>query len=172
MELDRERIEEAVRAVADRLGGEWLLIGGALVALWIEARRTTEDVDFVPIGGVENPRLALLDFAHDLGLPVEALNSAADFFVGRIAGWRDEIEVLHRGARGTIYRPSATLFLLLKIGRLSARDFADCEALLAKAAAESLPIDSARVRRALDALPPAEHRATASRRTRLRARLP
>jgi len=172
MEIDRERIQKAVHAVADRLGGDWLLVGGALVALWIQSRRTTEDVDLVPLGGVESPRHALLNFTHELGLPIEALNSAADFFVERIAGWRDEIEVLHRGTRGTIYRPSPTLFLLLKIGRLSARDFADCDALLSKARAESLLIDTARVRQVLDALPPAEQRATAARRTRLRALLP
>ena len=171
MELDRRRIETVVQAVADRLDGDWLLVGGALVALWFEPGRTTEDVDLVGIGGGAERRLELLGLASDLGLPVEALNSAADFFVERVPGWRDEVEVLRRGKRGTVYRPTPTLFLILKAGRLSDRDLLDCEGLLDKAAAESLPVDVSRVRAALDAQTPAEDEDLARRRARLRRRL-
>src|SRR5207248_11476848 len=47
LEFDRAAIERVVAAIADELDGEWLLIGGALVALWIEPRRVTEDIDVV-----------------------------------------------------------------------------------------------------------------------------
>lgn len=169
--MDRQRIDAVVQAVADRLDGEWLLVGGSLVALWIEPRRTTEDVDLVPVRGSKDARMALLGLAADLGLPVEALNSAADFFVERIPGWTDEIEVLRKGRRGTIYRPSPTLFLLLKIRRLSEEDLRDCLALLKKAARESLAVDPGAVLRGIDALRAPEDEGVRGRRGVLRARL-
>lgn len=169
--MDRQRIDTVVQAVADRLDGEWLLVGGSLVALWIEPRRTTEDVDLVPVRGAKDARMALLGLAADLGLPVEALNSAADFFVERIPKWTSEIAVLRKGKRGTIYRPSATLFLLLKIRRLSEGDLSDCVALFDKAAKESLPLDAARVLREIDALPEPEDEGVRGRRDLLRKRL-
>jgi hypothetical protein len=104
--------------------------------------------------------------AKDLGLPVEALNTAADFFVERIPGWKDELETLRRGKRGTVFRPSATLFLLLKLERLSERDLADCVAAL-----DLWPVDADRVTRALDALAPTDDPALAARRRGLRRRL-
>lgn len=169
--MDRRRIDAIVQAVADRLDGDWLLVGGSLVALWIEPRRTTEDVDLVPVRGSKDARMALLGLAADLGLPVEALNSAADFFVERIPGWTEEIAVLRKGRRGTVHRPSPTLFLLLKIRRLSEADLRDCSALLDKAARESLVVDAARVAREIDALPAAEDEGVRGRRRLLRARL-
>jgi hypothetical protein len=166
--LDRDRLEQVVRAIADRLPGEWLLVGGALAALWLEPRRTTEDVDVMGLGGTAEERMALLGLAAELGLPVEALNSAADFFVRRIDGWRDELEPFVEGARGRIYRPTATLFVLSKLGRLSEHDLADCLAAITRARAEGLRLDPARLRGALDALPPAGEPAQASRRDALR----
>src|SRR3989442_906774 len=49
--LDRERLDAIVAAIGDQLEGEWLLIGGALAALWFAPRRTTEDVDIVGLRG-------------------------------------------------------------------------------------------------------------------------
>ncbi len=169
--MDRQRIDAVVQAVADRLDGEWLLVGGSLVALWIDTGRTTEDIDLVPVRGSKDARMALLGLAADLGLPVEALNSAADFFVERIPKWTDEIVVLRKGKRGTVYRPSPTLFLLLKIRRMSEEDLADCLGLLDKTAKEALPLDAARVLREMESLPAHEERGVRGRRDRLRKRL-
>jgi hypothetical protein len=74
-------------------------------ALWLESRRTTEDVDIVGLQGTAEERMALMRLATELDLPVEAVNSAADSFVRRIDGWRDELELFRRGARGRVYRP-------------------------------------------------------------------
>jgi hypothetical protein len=167
VDLDRARLEWIVEAVADRLPGDWLLVGGALVALWLEPRRTTEDVDIVGLAGTGDERLALLRLAAELGLSVEALNSAADFFVRRIDGWQDELEPFRSGSRGRIHRPSVTLFLLLKLGRLSEQDLADCLAALARAASEGLRLDAGRVLSALDTLPPTADAELARRRRRL-----
>ena len=169
--MDAERIRAIVHEIGERLEGDWLLIGGGLVALWIEPGRMTEDLDIVGMTGCEDPRFALLQLAEDLGLPVETLNSAADFFVRRIDGWEREVELLHSGSVGRVFRPSATLFLLLKLGRLSAQDLSDCVALLQKVGAESLPLDRARVLAALDGLGTTDDESLSGRRERLQARL-
>jgi len=153
VELDRARIEEVLDAILDRLHGDWLLVGGALVALWLVPRRVTEDIDLVGLTGAPDERLRVMELADEIGLPVEAVNSAADFFVRRIAGWRNEIEIFRTGPRVRIYRPTPTLFLLLKIGRLSEQDLADCLAMIARADDEHLLLDRERVLPALSALP-------------------
>jgi hypothetical protein len=163
-ELNRDAIERIVRAIGDRLDGQWLIVGGAALALWVAPRRVTEDVDVVPILQTGSERLALLELAEQLGLPIEAVNSAADFFVRRIDGWELQLELLHRGARSPVYRPNATLMLLLKLGRLSERDLEDCKLVLATGAA----VDRARLERALAALPASDDAALVERRRELR----
>lgn len=163
--LDRERLDEIVAAVCERLEGEWLLIGGAIAALWFEPRRTTEDVDILGLKGTSSERLALFELADSLGLPVESMNSAADFFVQRIPDWREHLVPFRSGAKGTVYRPSATLFLLLKIGRLDERDLEDCRALIA---AKTEAFDRRRVLAAIDALDETADPAVIARRDELR----
>ncbi|MEO8551616.1 MAG: hypothetical protein ABI678_16675 [Kofleriaceae bacterium] len=131
--FDRDRIRALLELAADTLEGEWLLIGGAVAAAWFSPGRTTEDIDLVGLAGTADERMALMELAAGQGLPVEAVNSAADFFVRRIPGWRLELVPFVTGARATIFRPSATLFLLLKIARLSSSDLEDCLGLLALA---------------------------------------
>lgn len=170
-ELDRHRLEGVIEAMAEHLEGDWLLIGGALVALWLEPRRVTEDMDIIGLTGTQEERFRLMQFAEGAGLPIEAVNTAADFFVRRIAGWRDEIELFRSGRRARIYRPTPTLFLLLKMGRLSEQDLADCLALINKTHSDGLPLDRERVLAAIEALSPAEDRAILARRNLLREAL-
>ncbi len=99
LELDQQRISGLLDQLGARLNGEWLLVGGALVSIWVEPRRVTQDIDLIGLTGSPNERLDLMDAVFALGLPIEAVNSAADFFVHRIPGWRDEIEVLRRYSR-------------------------------------------------------------------------
>lgn len=156
-DLDRERLEALLSAMAERLNGDWLLVGGALAALWLdEPGRTTEDVDLVGLSGASEGRLALMQFAQEMGLPIEAVNSAADFFVRRIPGWQEEIEIFRTGPTSRIYRPTPTLFLLLKIDRLSEQDLGDCLATIEKARGAGLRLDAARVLSALDTLEPSD----------------
>lgn len=170
-DLDRERLEALLSAMTERLHGDWLLVGGALAALWLdEPGRTTEDVDLIGLSGAPEERLTLMQFAQEMGLPIEAVNSAADFFVRRIPGWQEEIELFRSGQKSRIYRPTATLFLLLKLDRLSEQDLADCVATVDKARSAGFRLDSARVLAVLDALPPADA-ALEERRRRLRQAL-
>ncbi|MCC6525466.1 MAG: hypothetical protein IT373_22635 [Polyangiaceae bacterium] len=170
-DLDAARLDAIVSAVCARLDGQWLLIGGALVALWLEPRRVTEDVDLIGLGGSADERYALMELAAELGLPVEAVNSAADFFVRRISGWRGELVEWRRGARGVVYRPSATLFVLLKVPRLSEQDLADCLAAVEHGRRTGEVVDGARVARALSLLPAAADDEQSARRARLREAL-
>lgn len=171
LRFDKARIDGLVALAADQLEGDWLLIGGAAAATWFSAARTTEDVDLVGLAGSADERLALMNLAASAGIPVEAVNSAADFFVRRIDGWRDELVVLVRGPRATIYRPSATLFLLLKLERLTAVDLADCVALLNHCTAAGEAVDVARVRSRLAALAPTADAGRQQRRLELAATL-
>lgn len=159
--LDRARIESILDELLIRLPGDWLLVGGGLVAIWIEPRRVTEDLDLIGLQSPSEQRFQLMTLAEAVGLPIEAVNSAAEFFVRRIEGWRDELELVRSSEHARLFRPSPTLFLLLKIARLSAQDLEDCLALLAKC---DTPIDLERVLHALSALGPGEDPEVTSRR--------
>jgi hypothetical protein len=166
--FDRSRIQALLELAGERLEGEWLLIGGGAAASWFAPERTTEDLDLIGLGGTQAERFALMELAAAAAIPIEAVNSAADFFVRRIDGWRDQMIELHRGSRSTIYRPNATLFLLLKIGRLSAVDLDDCLALLKHVEGSNEPVDRDRVRDQLRALPQSDDLLLQQRRAALR----
>lgn len=169
VELDRVRIERFLARAADRLEGDWLLVGGAAAAVWFAPDRVTEDIDLVGRAGTNAERLRLLEVAEEEGLPVEAVNSAADFFVRRVPRWDAEGVVICRGATATIRRPTATTFLLLKLGRLSEQDLDDCLALLDWCRTHGEPIDRAQVHAAVAALPETRDAALTERRARLTA---
>lgn len=171
LRLDRARIERFLVAAGDRLTGDWLLIGGAAAAVWFSHGRVTEDVDLIGLAGTAAQRLQLMELAMAEGLPIEAVNSAADFFVHRIPDWRSALEVLRHGASATIYRPTPTLFLLLKCRRLSEADLEDCRALIRFARAQALTVEVARVAAELDGLAATTDAALAERRRMLREAL-
>jgi hypothetical protein len=160
--LSKERIQ---------LEGDWVLVGGALAALWFSPDRVTEDIDLIALSEHPDRRYALMDFALAQELPLEAVNSAADFFLRRFPRWTEELELLHAGPAARIFRPTPTLFLLLKIGRMSEADLADCLGLLDLAANDGLAVDRARVLTHLAALAPPESGRAALRREQLRKAL-
>jgi hypothetical protein len=167
VELDRSRIERFLARAADTLVGDWVLIGGAAAAVWFAPGRTTEDIDLVGSEGTNAERLRVMEVADEQGLPVEAVNSAADFYVRRIPDWSREVVLLRQGTSARIYRPTATMFLLLKIGRLGEQDLDDCLGLLQWCGEHSEPLDRARVSAALAQLAPTTDVALAERRSQL-----
>jgi hypothetical protein len=167
--FDRARIEALLHLAGERLEGEWLLVGGASAAAWFSPARTTEDLDLIGLAGTQAERFSLMELAAAAAIPIEAVNSAADFFVRRIPDWRQQLVELHRGSRATIFRPSATLFVLLKLRRLTETDLDDCTALLRHVRATGEAIDRVRVVAALDALVDTADAALARRREALRA---
>lgn len=169
--LGRAHLEAILRAVVDELDGDFVVVGGAAAALWLTPRRITNDIDIFPVAGRGHNQLELMRLAVRLGLGVEAVNSAADFFVQRIPGWSEDLEVMLAGRRGRILRLSATVFLLSKLERLSETDAADCRAVLALAQAGKARVDGGRVLAALEALPRTEDQRLRRRRQALRRAL-
>jgi hypothetical protein len=169
--LSKERIQRLMEAAGEQLTGDWVLVGGALAALWFAADRVTVDVDLISLPDRPERRYELMDFALAQGLPLEAVNSAADFFLRRIPGWVDDLEILHAGARARIFRPTPTLFLILKCGRMSEADLSDCLGLLALAQRTGMSMDRARVLAHLAGLPVPESEDALTRRETLREAL-
>ena len=168
--LDTRTLQRFVELVGKRLEGRWIVIGGAVFPLLGVTHRVTVDIDIAgPEDAARSQTLTLMDLTEELGLPVEAINQAGDFFLRRIRGWEDHLVEIHRGPRASIQLPDATLFLLLKLNRLSEADLGDCEEMLKLARRLGDPIDTGRIRRtARQALARAEG---ADRRQRLEALL-
>lgn len=169
--LSKDLILRLIEAAGEQLTGDWVLVGGALAALWFSPDRVTEDVDLIAVAERPDRRFELMDFALAQGLPLETVNSAADFFLRRFPRWTEDLELLHAGAQARIFRPTPTLFMLLKVGRMSEADLGDCLGLLELAERDGLALDRARVLAHLVALAEPESGRVAMRREALRSRL-
>lgn len=125
--LRREAIRSFLEQAADRLEGDWILLGGAVVALLLDPDRGTEDIDLVPMAPAPDSRLRLMEAAVRAGLGVETVNSAADFFLRRLPGWESDLVELLRAGGLVIHRPGPRLFVRLKAARMNERDLEDCK---------------------------------------------
>jgi hypothetical protein len=126
--LNTKLLEKFLRLAADELTGEWVLVGGTLLpAVGIDVR-TTVDIDLLGLGKAEAAQqIELMTISESLGLPVETVNQAASFFLKKVGYSKKDLIILERGKSAVIYRPSAELYLRLKVGRLSETDLLDCE---------------------------------------------
>ncbi len=149
--LAADELRELMGRFVERVDGDWVLLGGALVALWLDGARETFDVDIVSRSVDGQARLELLAFGHDEGLGPEGINSAADFFLRRLEGWEEGLVELMAGARGRILRPSITHFVLLKLRRLSEQDLQDVLLALERATRGGEAVDDARLLEAIEA---------------------
>lgn len=128
--LGADHIRAFLEGSANLLEGRWLLIGGAMIALTVDPERSTEDIDLVPVDDSPGRRRQLLQAALQAGLGVEVVNSAADFFVKREAGWQEQLRPLLKVGEMEIFRPTTRLLVVLKAQRLSEQDLGDCLRLL------------------------------------------
>ncbi|MFH1532879.1 MAG: DUF6036 family nucleotidyltransferase [Pseudomonadota bacterium] len=167
--LNREALLTFLELALERLDGDWILIGGAVLPLLGIAHRTTVDIDIVgPPGATQEQTLVLMEIAEELGLPVEAINQAGAYFLRRQEGVEEQLLPLASRAGTTIFRPTATLYVLLKLSRLTETDLDDCRRMLEYARDHDEPVDRARLEAAIrDAQPGASPR----KRTRLDALL-
>lgn len=125
--INSEQYNNFLKSVANDLEGDWLVIGGALLAIIQSDSRATVDIDLCPINEMTNElRLSLMTVAQNSGLSIESINPAADFFLKQIPNWKSSIILFLTGAKGHLYRPSFELYLKLKIERLTETDFEDC----------------------------------------------
>jgi hypothetical protein len=130
--MDAAKLTAILDEICQKVGGKWLLTGGALIQLQADAARATEDVDLVAISHETLSPVAaqneLFKAAIRSGLGPESVNSAAGFFVAQVPGWQNHLIEIQSGACGTIYRPSLTLFTILKLGRGTEVDLLDIAA--------------------------------------------
>ncbi len=125
--IKQEQYNHFLKSVADDLEGDWLVIGGSLLAIIQAESRTTVDIDLCPLNEMTNElRLSLMTVAQNAGLSIESINPAADFFLKQIPNWKSSIVIFLNGKKGNLYRPSFELYLKLKIERLSQTDIEDC----------------------------------------------
>ncbi|RME26000.1 MAG: hypothetical protein D6806_06915 [Deltaproteobacteria bacterium] len=151
--LNRKTLWRFVRLAGDNLRGDWVLMGGTVLALLGIGHRVTVDIDIAgPDDSGNEDLFVLMSLAHRLGLPVETINQAGAFFLRQINRWRDDIVLLHQGKTASIWRPAATLFVLLKLERFTEADLSDCLQMLQYATAHGEPVDVRRLSRAARAV--------------------
>jgi hypothetical protein len=110
-----------------KMEGEWILLGGTLLPALGIHYRSTVDIDFVkktPLA--QGEQLLLMEISESLGLPVEAINPAAAYFLYKIKDFEKSLLLLFSGTSIKIYRPNLWLFVSLKLSRLSETDLSDC----------------------------------------------
>jgi len=125
--IDVKIIRKFVERAAEKLPGEWVIMGGSVLPLLGKQIRVTQDIDVAgPKAATMEHTLKLMEIAEELGLPPEAINQAGAFFLHRIPNWKNHLIPVIKGKKGTFYRPDLWLFIRLKISRLTESDLSDC----------------------------------------------
>lgn len=170
MEINKSLLKKFIHKAGEKLQGDWVLLGGSLIPFLGEFIRTTHDIDLAGFGTTEQSQtLKLLELSEDLGLPIEAINQAATFFLHKIPKWKEDLVVIHKGASATIYRPNASLYIILKLSRLSNSDLEDCLAMLKIAKNLEEKIDANRLLKAIKKHPNKDNLELSNRLTKLAA---
>ncbi len=151
--MDKKLLDRFLHLLGDKVSGNWVILGGSVLPLLEASTRYTQDIDLAgPPKATTADSLALMEIAESLGLPIEAVNQAAAFFLHKISGWDKEIILLHTGSKAKIYRPTATLYILLKINRLSETDLDDCIKMIHYAKTHKETLDKKRIHKIIHAL--------------------
>lgn len=120
-----------LKIAGDRLEGDWVILGGAVLPSCGINSRITVDIDIAgPASATQKDSLILMEISESLGLPVETINQAGAFYLQKIPDWEGSLIKIHQGKSATFFRPNTKLFLLLKTVRLSESDLQDCLQLL------------------------------------------
>jgi len=152
IDLDHATMTRFVKLAGERLTGDWVVLGGSVLPLLGLEGRVTVDIDVASTVDTNQGQVVLLmEIAAELGLPVETINQAGAFFLRDVPGWREQLVAVHRGPRAVIHVPSATLYVLTKLQRLSASDLGDCLVMLRHARGSADPFDVERLHIAIDA---------------------
>lgn len=124
--LDSKTLALFLDKAVNKLTGRWILIGGTLLpAVGIDIRSTV-DIELIGLGKNERSMsLELMNLADNLDLNIEAINQAADFFLQKIKFDESDLVILQQSKNCKIFRPSASLYLRLKMARLTESDLQD-----------------------------------------------
>jgi len=125
--ITHEILQKFFQVAAKSLTGDWVILGGSVLPGLGHTVRPTVDIDLAGknfAGG--SKQLELMQIAEAVGLPVESINTAAEFFLRKIPNFEQDLVPLFSAENFKVYRPNVNLFLKLKIHRLSESDLADC----------------------------------------------
>lgn len=148
--ITRKQYDDFINNIADDIESDWVIIGGSLLAIIHASDRSTADIDICPIHDISNEdRLLLMNVAIKSGLPIEAINPSADFFLRQIPHWKSALVLLKPGKKGNIFRPSLELYLKLKLNRGSDTDIKDCLSFIEWHKKNSLEIDTENIKHIL-----------------------
>lgn len=154
-QITHKKLKQFLKLAGDKLQGDWVVLGGTVLPLLGREYRITLDIDLVPVEEQTHRSLIqLMELAETLALPVEAINPAGAYFLKKHRGWKKDLVFLHKGKSATVYRPSANLYIELKIHRLSESDLQDCLEFLKFAKETTEPVDFERLRKGLDKVQP------------------
>ncbi|MBU6153099.1 MAG: hypothetical protein KGP28_02245 [Bdellovibrionales bacterium] len=126
--MNSRTLKKFIDIAAERLSGEWVVIGGTVLPILGIDHRVTLDIDFIRIHEKEGnaDSLILMEIAEQMGLPVEAVNQAGAYFFSKVDHADDHLVILRKGGGCTIYRPDVWLYIALKLGRFTETDLGDC----------------------------------------------
>ena len=125
--IDATLLRKFLSLAGNQLSGDWVILGGSVLTLRGISYRVTNDIDLAgPQEATQEQLLILFGIAEELGLPIEAINQAAAFFLYQIKDWRNHLIKVHSGRGANFFCPDDTLFLRLKFRRLSEIDLSDC----------------------------------------------
>lgn len=125
--ITHTQYSEFLKNITEDIEGDWVIIGGSLLAIIQASNRSTVDIDICPLNELTNEnRLNLMNLAIKSGLPIEAINPSADFFLRQIPNWKSSLVLFKAGKKGNIFRPSLELYFKLKLNRSSDTDIDDC----------------------------------------------
>ncbi len=149
--IDQTLLGRFVTLAVERLEGDWVVLGGTVLPLLGIEHRVTLDIDVAgPETAGNRELLILMGIADELGLPVETINQAATYFLHRVPDWPALLVPLQTSDKASVLRPNATLFIQLKLARLSETDLSDCLHMLGFARRTSEVVDLTRLRLVLD----------------------
>lgn len=170
--INQELLASFFEMAADRLKGEWILIGGSVLPSLGRDIRSTVDIDLASKSGKGGSKqLELMEIADELGLPIEAINTAGEFFLRKIKDFEEHLIPLFSKKGFKIYRPDLELFIRLKIARLNESDLQDCTEFIRLAVEKSEPFNASKIKAFIDKeIKLGDSRL--ARLTRLRAELP
>lgn len=139
-----------LESMITELEGDWVLIGGSLLAVINAESRLTSDIDLCSIDELSNEkRISLMKLAEKAGLSIEAINPAADYFLKKIPNWKNSIVILKNGTKGNLYRPSLELYIALKLGRSTDTDIKDCISFLKWHVENKIDFDREKIKQTL-----------------------
>lgn len=148
--ITRIQYDEFLKNILEDIENDWVIIGGSLLAIIHASDRSTADIDICPLDEMTNEhRLQLMKIADKSGLPIEAINPSADFFLRQIPNWKSSLILFRFGKKGKIFRPSLELYLKLKLNRGSDTDIEDCICFINWHKKNSLEINSIDIKNTL-----------------------